>query len=362
MVKETIRLGFTELGNFLYATGNYGAALKQFTRCRDYATATGHVTEMAFNVIKVAIEMDNWVLVQSYVSKAESTFPAAPPNGTADPDASIRAKATCCGALALMASNDYAGAAREFLKVKFDNSSDFPELISARDIGIYGGLAALATFDRKQVKEKVIENTSFKEFLELVPEVREVIKTFYASKYASCLSILETLKPDLLLDIFFQPHLEFLYRRIRERALVQYFSPFRSVDMATMATAFSCTVAELEAEVVELISTGSIQARIDSDKKILYARTVDQRTQTFNEAFELGRQYKIHSKALLLRVAMSKANMSVRSRERDRGGGGGGGGGGGMGGMRGADSMRGMMGGGGGGGASDFDIMGSYGR
>lgn len=328
MVKETIRLGFTELGNFLFATGQYSPALKQFTRCRDYATATKHVTEMAFNVIKVAIEMDNWVLVQSYVAKAESTFESVP-HGAADPDAKIRAKATCCSGLALMASSDFAGAARAFLGVKFDNSSDFPELMSARDVGIYGGLAALATFDRKQVKEKVIENTSFKEFLELVPEVREVIKAFYSSKYASCLSILEKMKPDLLLDIFLQPHIGFLYRRIRERALVQYFSPFRSVDMATMAKAFSCGVASLEAEVIELINSGSIQARIDSDKKILYARTVDQRTQTFTEAFELGRQYEIHSKALLLRVAMAKANMAVRLREggRDRGGGGGGAGG-----------------------------------
>jgi COP9 signalosome complex subunit 1 len=318
MVKETIRLGFTDLGDHLYAVGDLPAALKQYTRCRDYSTAANHVTAMCFNIVKVAIEMDNWVLVQSYISKAESSLES-------NANQTLAAKAHCCSGLALMANLDYDRAARCFLQVKFDHASEFPELMTARDVGVYGGLTALATFERKKIKELVIENASFKEFLELVPQVRELIKAFYTSKYSQCLAILDKLKPDFLLDIFLQPHINYLYSRIRELALVQYFSPFRSVDMHTMAAAFSCSVGELEIELIALIISGQVQGRIDSDKKILYARTVDQRTKTFADALEVGKMYRVHSKALLLRVAMTKANLSIRTKNNRRDGGGGGG-------------------------------------
>lgn len=42
-----------------------------------------------------------------------------------------------------------------------------------------GGLCALATFDREELKRLVIANLGFKEFLELVPEVREPTSTKY---------------------------------------------------------------------------------------------------------------------------------------------------------------------------------------
>lgn len=54
----------------------------------------------------------------------------------------------------------------------------------------------------------------------------------------------------------------------------RYFSPFSSVDLNKMAADFSCTVPELEVELTELIAADIIQARIDSDKQILYARQV----------------------------------------------------------------------------------------
>jgi len=56
-------------------------------------------------------------------------------------------------------------------------------------------------FDRAELKSKVIDNTAFKNFLELVPQVRELINDFYGSRYASCLNYLQQLK----VCIFF-PH------------------------------------------------------------------------------------------------------------------------------------------------------------
>ena len=61
-----------------------------------------------------------------------------------------------------------------------------------------------------------------------------------------------------------------------------------------------------------------LQARIDSDQKVLHRRMVDQRTSTFADVLELGNQYKVHSRSILLRAAMMKSGLVVRS-SKERG-------------------------------------------
>lgn len=156
----------------------------------------------------------------------------------------------------------------------------------------------------------MLDNTGFKEFLDLYPEMREMVKSFAGSKYGDCLKAMVGLEQDLRLDCLLADHVNFFFRRIREKTITQYvsqcatlrascltsvslashsdlspstltgsilrryFSPFSSVDMNKMAADFDCTVAELESELTELIATDVIQARIDSDKQILYAKQV----------------------------------------------------------------------------------------
>ena len=126
----------------------------------------------------------------------------------------------------------------------------------------------LITSPFRSASSQVIENVEFKNFLELVPNVRELIHDFYQSRYASSLTYLEHLKPDLELDIHLHDKYEGLYERIRNRALIQYFSPFTSVSLPKMALAFNTDVLSLERELSRLIMDGRIQARIDSQNKV----------------------------------------------------------------------------------------------
>lgn len=68
--------------------------------------------------------------------------------------------------------------------------------------------------------------------------------------------------------MYLHNHVENLYQSIRKKAMVQYFSPFLSVDMNKMAQSFNTTVAQLESEIAALVVDGQIQARIDSHKKV----------------------------------------------------------------------------------------------
>ncbi|RXN31507.1 COP9 signalosome complex subunit 1 [Labeo rohita] len=264
-IKESIRRGHDDLGDHYLDCGDLSNALKCYSRARDYCTSAKHVINMCLNVIKVSVYLQNWSHVLSYVSKAESTPEIAEVG------------------LAELASRKYKPAAKCFLQASFDHC-DFPEvgvifslvlmphqLLSPSNVAVYGGLCALATFDRQELQRNVISSSSFKLFLELEPQVRDIIFKFYESKYASCLKMLDEMKDNLLLDMYLAPHVRTLYTQIRNRALIQ----------------------------------------------ILYARDVDQRSTTFEKSLQMGKEFQRRAKAMILRAAVLRNQIHVKSPPRE---------------------------------------------
>jgi COP9 signalosome complex subunit 1 len=148
----------------------------------------------------------------------------------------------------------------------------------------------------------------------LEPQIRDIVFKFYESKYAQCLKLLNEMRDNLLLDMYLAPHVNALYTQIRNRALIQYFSPYLSADMRKMSEAFNCSISALENEIMVLILDGQIQARIDSHNKILYAKDADQRCSTFEKAINVGKEYQRRTRMLILRTAMLKNQIHVKVR------------------------------------------------
>merc|ERR1719414_506970 len=219
---------------------------------------------------------------------------------------------TCCAGLADLATRNYKTAARKFISANLDHC-DLTDIMSTQNIATYGGLCALATFDRGDLFKQVIASSSFKLFLELDPQLREVISNFHGSKYGKCLSLLEEMKDNLMLDMYLAPHVSSLYAMIRNRSLVQYFSPYLSADLKLMASSFNTTVNDLENELMSLILDGQIQARIDSHNKVLFSQDVDQRNVTFERSLEMATAYQRRARMLILRSAILKADVTIKA-------------------------------------------------
>lgn len=304
LIKESIRMGYNDFGDFHYAHGQLADAFKNYIRARDYCTTGKHIVNMCLNAILVSIEMGQFSHVTSYVSKAEQTTEALDPI--------IVAKLRCAAGLAHLEAKKYKLAARKFLEVGPELGNHYSEVIAPQDVATYGGLCALATFDRTELKNKVIDNLNFRNFLELVPEIRELINDFYSSHYASCLDYLGNLKANLLLEIHLHDHVETLYNEIRHKALIQYTLPFVSVDLSMMANAFKTSVVGLQKELEALITNNQIQARIDSQNKILYARHADQRNATFQRVLQTGSEFDRDVRSMLLRANIIKHDFNQR--------------------------------------------------
>lgn len=71
-----------------------------------------------------------------------------------DNNQAVFTKLKVAAGLAELATRKYKTAARFFLQAHFDYC-DFPELLSPNNIATYGGLCALATFDRSELEKQV---------------------------------------------------------------------------------------------------------------------------------------------------------------------------------------------------------------
>ena len=304
-MKESIRTGYSFLGDFYYETGDLAEAFKAYNKTRDYCTAPEHILLMCISQVKVSIGMENYIHVLNFVTKAEN----APVTGGDGQTEALGAVIQAAAGVAQIDSRRYSGAAKKFTGITCDPevlAEAGADILSARDVALYGGLCSLASLDRQKLHELVIKNNSFRAYLETFPQVREVVDDFYQSRYSSCLEGLEKLRAQLGYDLYLHNHVDRLYKEIRDRALIQYTLPYSSIHLDNMAQAFGASSKGLRKELAALISSGSIRAKIDSQKNILYATSSEPRNLALQKISAVGEEYQQGTKALLLRASLIK--------------------------------------------------------
>lgn len=85
-------------------------AFKSYVRTRDYCTTSKHIVSMCLNVIRISIELANYVHVTNYVSKAEQ---APDTQGTV-----VASKLRAASGLAHLFNKKYKQAAKRFCEVR----------------------------------------------------------------------------------------------------------------------------------------------------------------------------------------------------------------------------------------------------
>ncbi|KAI5856970.1 26S proteasome subunit RPN7-domain-containing protein [Tricharina praecox] len=306
LIKESIRMGHEDLGNHYYASGELPNAFKSYSRMRDFCTAPKHVLDMSLQIIRVCVEQGNYMSVQSHVSKIGNL------QRTPDEEEELKPKLAAAMGLANLSNSHYLDAARCFLDCPSTLGNSFNEVISANDVAVYGGLCALASMDRSTLKAEVLDNSNFRSFLELEPQIRHAISYFYTAKYSNCLQILNEYRNDYLLDIHLTRHVKWLYDIIQSKSIVQYFIPFSCVTLASMAEAFDTNETQLEKELVSMIGQGILDARIDTKNRLLVAKETDMRATVHKDTLTMARNYERAARLKLVRVNMVRAGLEVK--------------------------------------------------
>lgn len=316
-------MGFDDLGQHYHQIGDLANSTKAYNRERDVCTTTTHVLIMYLRLIQVFIDQANWLAVQSNIQRIQAQKEKYPESEK------LNAKLPAAMGIALLCSGNYRNAADKFLEVdprmtsaKLDDPEDeesYNEVLTPNDVAVYGGLCALASMDRNELQKRVLENSSFRNYLELEPHIRRAISFFVSSKYSSCLSILDAYRSDYLLDIHLQKHFEHIYSQIRSKAIQQYFVPFSCVTLSALATAFNTNEEKIEHEINTLIKRGSLDGRIDLVGRVLLANTVDERIKVQEEALQMAKTYENTAHLRLLRIQALNSKLEVKASKEKSG-------------------------------------------
>ncbi|CAN8075254.1 unnamed protein product [Agarophyton chilense] len=312
--KEVLRNIHSDLGDFFHMRGKLQHARGDHIKTRDYCTRAEHSIYMCYKVIQVSIEDSDFGHVENHFLMAENT----PDSDKTSPEmCNMRA----CAGLANMVRGQYEQAVKRFVETNTDPSEasiselskKFGDMIALEDVAVYGGLCAMATRTREQLIKEVIKNAAFANLLELVPDMREIIHDFHNSRFTRCLQTMEKIRPELMLDMYVgsQNHVDVLFRMIRRKAIVQYTTPFTSVLLRRMESVFNTTAEELEEELLALIESGAIEARIDSEKHELLAKKARPRAEAIKSALRKGRDVFDEAEAMLLRMTLLKNNLQI---------------------------------------------------
>lgn len=309
-------MGNEDLGNHYYEIGDLVAASKAYTRMRDYCTTPNHIASMLFKLINVAIERGDWLSVQSSVHRLRSS------QSKPEDQNKIQPKMSAALGLAQMHAGSYLEAANSFLSTDPSLGDTFNEVIIPNDVAVYGGLCALASMDRNELQRRVLDNNSFRNFLELEPHIRRAIGFFCNSKFRPCLDILDAYRTDYLLDLHLQRHVSALYTRIRTKAIEQYLVPFSRVTLDSMATIFAPDVvggvarpagaaSPFVQELIRLVKDGVLDVRIDLEKGVLVSNQTDLRTEVQNNTLESLRSFNEEAHLRILRASVLHAGLQV---------------------------------------------------
>lgn len=71
-------------------------------------------------------------------------------------------------------------------------------MIPSADIALYAVITGLATFDRAQLKTRLMENGNLRPMIDLEPWLREVLEAFHDRRFKEGLQLLEKYSVRLL--------------------------------------------------------------------------------------------------------------------------------------------------------------------
>ncbi|KAK1768481.1 26S proteasome subunit RPN7-domain-containing protein [Phialemonium atrogriseum] len=314
LIKESIRMGNEDLGKHYESIGDLNKAMDAYTRMRPDISTPKHIVDVGKHLVRVSLQRREWAMAAINVNKMAG-------NLSADDEKALQPYLKVLHGIALLGQGKYHEAALSFLQTDpaIPNTS-YDEVASPNDVAIYGALLALASMDRKDLQLKVLDNAKFRAFLELEPHIRRAVTQFVNGRYSACLAILESYRADYLLDVYLQSHVEKIYEEIRSKCIVQYLIPFSCVTLESMNEAFAAPGQSIEMELVDMIRSGTLQARYNAIDKLVTTVSADARLALQLKALATAKSYQREAVESIRRMSLVAADLEVKGQRKFPGG------------------------------------------
>ncbi|KAK4157947.1 26S proteasome subunit RPN7-domain-containing protein [Chaetomidium leptoderma] len=306
LIKESIRMGNEDLGKHLESIGDLNSAAETYSKMRPDVSTPKQFLDVGKHLVRVSIQRREWGMVSAHLSKMGGAQHA-------EEEKAVQPYLKIAHGIALLGQEKYKEAALSFLSADCSiSASTYSELASQSDVAIYGGLLALASMDRNELQANVLDNAHFRTFLEQAPHIRRAVAQFVSGRYSACIAILESYRPDYLLDIHLQKHTARIYAQIRSKCIIQYLIPFSCVSLDTMNKAFGGPDQGVEDELADMIQSGALEARINTIDKLVTTKAANPRAQMQDSALRAAENYERQALDRLRRMGLAAADLELK--------------------------------------------------
>ncbi|KAI8444980.1 26S proteasome subunit RPN7-domain-containing protein [Phakopsora pachyrhizi] len=342
LVKEGIRAAYTELGLHHRKIGDFNGAQRLLLKAREYCTNQVQIAETFWEIIDLAFDFGDYKLAQIHVGKIEGAIEAimssAPGNKTSKSKAAPLNQgssishgsvpqevpevdfqrwnerlAIITGLCALRLGN-YLKAANSFVKVSREAglNSKMQILALPADIAVYSTLCALASYSRRQLKEKILDDPNFRSLLDAEPNYRNMVSLFRENKFNAVFQLLQNSMPAYLTDLYLPRRIERLLFLIQEKAIVQYFSPFSTASLTKASGIFGWSQEKLQERVIKSIQGKGLNAKLDLTNGVLMTVRRETRPELYQDAIQFANKIENESNAAILRLNLIHSDLIVQ--------------------------------------------------
>jgi len=304
------RRAYMKNAAFLSQLGDFDLAIHKLMDAKDFAEVASEFIECHMEIIKTSVKQGSLTHVNNeanrmFVSYEKDLTPAN------------KSQINACMGLYWMKNQKFNRACEHFLKAT--NISNFSDILSKRDIGIYGALCALGDLKRDQLKKQLLDNP-FMHYLEKAPKVKKLVLAMTNSQYSEVMKLLGELKQHFYLDYYLHSVADELMNAVRGKALVQYFEPFSSMNLIRMAKDFGVGLSDIEEELHKAILSGQVKGKIDlANHTLLEYRNVTDRYTILQGIVEEGEIFCREAAVVMTNLALKKNKMELRKDDSEGG-------------------------------------------
>lgn len=261
-IKETIRLGYIEIGHCYLSWGRLEDALLAYLKSRDYCTMPKHHIDCSFAIISIYLNYKQYYNALTFASRLSEFI---------GNDLQTLGKINAILGFIALCEKNYTLAYKKFLEIDTIvlTDADVMGLFTIQDLGKYICLVALLTQDRYELHKLLTTKKQWIMTYMIDPISKGLFVKIAQGNYQDCLSILYEIQEYCKLDMHVSIQLTDIITTISEKLIVQYFTPFSIVNLHKMATSFAIDMMLLEDKLIDLIARQVISAKIDSLQGIM---------------------------------------------------------------------------------------------
>lgn len=274
-----VRDGLMEKAHFYNRIGDKDAALEGYKVALEKSVGVGGKLDVILTCIRIGFFFDDKDLIKKEIDRAKLEL-------TKGGDWERRNKLKVYEGIYLMTNRDWKESATLFLNVMPTFTAT--EVVEFKDFVFYAVIVAMASCDRKTIREQLISSPEVLSVINETPFLKDFMDSYYNSQYQGFTKNFVPIIDHLTKDRYLKPHVRRFNRIMRLNAYRQFLASYRSVTLAAMASEFGVSPEFIDAELASFISSGKLTCKIDKVAGVIESNEVDQRGSVYVNIIKQG--------------------------------------------------------------------------